>query len=257
MKGENVTSAARAASPGIPEGQRVYAVGDIHGRLDLLNELLRMIVRDNAVRPEAETCVVFLGDYVDRGPDSRGVIERLSGGLGEGLEGVFLCGNHEDMLLRSFEDAGAFAVWTANGGLAALDSYGVNRELLYGGSGGAALLRNAQAIMAELAERMPAAHLRFLRELPLSAVVGDYFFVHAGVRPGVPLNAQAREDCLYIRGEFLRYRGDFGKIIVHGHTPAREPDIQANQIGIDTLAFHTGRLTALRLEGNSRGFLVT
>jgi serine/threonine protein phosphatase 1 len=242
----------------IPEGLRVYAVGDIHGRLDLLDELLGMIARDNAVRPRAETRVIFLGDYVDRGPDSKGVIERLAGGLQEPLEGVFLCGNHEDMMLRSFSELAAFAVWTANGGLAALESYGVSRGLLEGGSAaGATLLDNAQLIMGELAAKMPPGHLRFLIGLQQSVTLGDYFFVHAGVRPDVPLDAQAREDCLYIRGEFLHYSGDFGKIIVHGHTPAPEPDIQPNRIGIDTLAFRTGRLTALRLEGTGRGFLVT
>ncbi len=252
-----MTSEAGTTSPGIPEGLRVYAVGDIHGRLDLLDELLRMIARDNAVRPQADTRVIFLGDYVDRGPDSKGVIERLSQGLGDGLDGIFLRGNHEDLMLRSFEDLSAFAVWTANGGLAALESYGVSRDLFPRRGKTAALLDKAPLIMAELAERLPPGHLRFLSGLQLSVVIGDYFFVHAGVRPGVPLEAQAWEDCLYIRGEFMRHTGDFGKIVVHGHTPAREPDIQANRIGIDTLAYETGRLTALRLEGESRGFLVT
>jgi serine/threonine protein phosphatase 1 len=246
-----------AAGPRVPEGHRVYAIGDIHGRLDLLDELLRMIMRDNATRPEAETRVIFLGDYVDRGPDSRGVIERLVEGLPEPLQGIFLCGNHEDMMLRSFSELSAFAVWTANGGLAALESYGLNRGLLHGRSAAAALLDNAQTIMDELAAKMPDGHRRFLEALQPSVTIGDYFFVHAGVRPGVPLDAQAREDCLYIRGEFLDFTGDFGKKIVHGHTPAREPDVRSNRIGIDTLAFHTGRLTAVRLEGRSHGFLAT
>ena len=256
-EGVSAMSTTTAMSASIPGGLRVYAIGDIHGRLDLLNELLNMIARDNSARPPAGTRVIFLGDYIDRGPDSKGVIERLAGGLPGGLEGTFLCGNHEEMMLRSFAEFSAFAVWTANGGLAALESYGVSRELLFGQFGEGMALDDAPLIMGELARLLPAGHLQFLRELKQSVTVGDYFFVHAGVRPGRPLDAQAREDCLFIRGEFLRYKGGFGKIIVHGHTPRREPDIQPNRIGIDTLAYHTGRLTALRLEGESRGFLAT
>lgn len=249
--------AAKQTPAAIPDGLRVYAVGDIHGRPDLLGELLDLIRRDNSLRPPAETRVIFLGDYIDRGPDSKGVIATLAGGLPEGLHGIFLRGNHEEMMLRAFDDFTAFVVWTANGGLAALESYGVSREVIYDLPGGLAVPQNAKTIMEKFAAVLPADHLRFFIGLQLYTTVGDYYFVHAGVRPGTPLDAQTEDDCLYIRGEFLRHRGSFGKIIVHGHTPHPEPDVQPNRIGIDTLAWRSGRLTALRLEGTDRGLLAT
>lgn len=234
-----------ANSPSVPAGERVYAVGDIHGRLDLLERLLEMIAAYEAARPRAATRVIFLGDYIDRGPDSSAVIERLQGGLPGGLPGHFLRGNHEAIMLRCLEGPEMFANWAANGGLATLKSYGLDAHFA----------ANGPMLLRQLREILPETHLAFLRGLKLTMEVGDYFFVHAGVRPGVPLASQAEEDCLFIREKFLRHRGSFGKVVVHGHTPVSEPEVFANRIGIDTGSFFSGRLTALRLEGTSRAFL--
>jgi serine/threonine protein phosphatase 1 len=232
-------------SASVPPQERVYAVGDIHGRLDLLDRLLEMIAADETARPCASTRLIFLGDYIDRGPDSRGVIERLLHGIPGGLTAHFLRGNHEAIMLRCLEGPAMFANWAANGGLATLKSYGV----------AISAASDARILLSQLREALPPAHLAFLRGLQTTMEVGDYFFVHAGVRPGVPLAAQTEEDCLFIRDKFLKHRGSFGKIVVHGHTPVAEPEVLANRIGIDTGSFFSGRLTALRLEGTSRAFL--
>jgi serine/threonine protein phosphatase 1 len=220
-------------------------VGDIHGRLDLLDRLLGMIAAYQTARPCADTRIIFLGDYIDRGPHSREVIERLLQGVPGGLTAHFLRGNHEAIMLRCLESPAMFGNWAANGGLATLKSYGLN----------ASFAADGPALLGQLRAALPPAHLAFLRGLKITMAVGDYFFVHAGVRPGVPLDSQAEEDCLFIREKFLKYRGDFGKIVVHGHTPVSEPEILANRIGIDTGSFFSGRLTALRLEGTGRDFL--
>lgn len=241
----------------IPDGVRVYAVGDIHGRADLLKQLLHMIKRDNSARAPAQTRVIFLGDYIDRGPDSKGVIDRLINGIPDGLEAVYLRGNHEEMLLRSFDERPAFSTWTTYGGLAALASYGVDPELFSGQLPGRKAMLNWEEIMRQFTAALPPEHRQFFNALETSYTVGDYFFVHGGVRPGVPLAKQTPEDCLWIRDAFLRHRGDFGKIVVHGHTPQPEPEIRTNRIGIDTRAHDSGRLTALCLEGESLSFLAT
>jgi serine/threonine protein phosphatase 1 len=237
------TISANTAS--VPPGERVYAVGDIHGRIDLLDRLLDIIAAYEDARPCSNASVIFLGDYIDRGAHSREVIERLLQGMPSGLTAHFLRGNHEAIMLRCLEGPEMFGNWVVNGGLATLKSYGVD----------ASFAADARTVMSELLEALPESHLRFLQSLKTTMVVGDYFFVHAGVRPGVPLDAQAEEDCLFIRGKFLKHRGSFGKIVVHGHTPVAEPEMLANRIGIDTGSFFSGRLTALRLEGTSRAFL--
>jgi serine/threonine protein phosphatase 1 len=240
------------AVPAVPAGQRIYAIGDIHGRLDLLDQLLRMIALDDAEqKPLERRTLVFLGDYVDRGPDSAGVIDRLLTGLPETFEPIFLKGNHEEMLLQSLTESMMVSSWLANGGAQTLVSYGVLRDDYSGMS-----LRTADVGPA-LAAALPERHLAFLRQLKITATFGDYFFVHAGVLPGVALDSQEEEDCLFIREPFLSHRGSFGKIVVHGHTPVQEPEVRSNRIGIDTGGFFTGRLTALRLEGEYRGFLAT
>ncbi|MGB0086808.1 MAG: metallophosphoesterase family protein [Rhodomicrobiaceae bacterium] len=237
----------------VPLGMRVYAIGDIHGRLDLLDQLLEMITADAAAaEPGGRAILIFLGDYIDRGPDSRGVIERLLTGLPDAFEPIFLRGNHEEMLLRTLESSRNFELWAINGGLATARSYGIDI-----GNRISAYEIDPSEVTRQLKKAMPESHYEFLRQLPIAVELGDYLFVHAGVRPGLALDAQAFDDCLFIRDEFLDYRGDFGKIIVHGHTPMRAPDLQSNRIGIDTGAFFTGRLTALCLEGTSRRFLIT
>jgi serine/threonine protein phosphatase 1 len=235
----------------IPEGLRIYAIGDIHGRLDLLKILVDMIEAHEVIGIPSRTVLVFLGDYIDRGPESRGVIEFLVNWRPQKLEAVFLRGNHEDMLVHSFSKPEVFELWALNGGAATAHSYGVSFDPHNRSEA------SASAIIAQLSAAMPQSHRAFLENLPIGVEIGDYLFVHAGVRPGVPLNQQSESDCLFIRDEFLKFRGDFGKIVVHGHTPAVEPEVLPNRIGIDTGAVFTGRLTALCLEGDRRAFLTT
>jgi serine/threonine protein phosphatase 1 len=238
-----------------PEGLRLYAIGDIHGRLDLLDRMLEIIGQDDASREPARTVLVFLGDYVDRGSDSKGVVDRLTKGLPENANAIFLKGNHEDLLLSFLDEPVSGLNWLHNGGETALISYGVgagaiNDALWLGHKG----LSEAAVLFRSV---LPDDHLHFYRSLRLSHRAGDYFFAHAGVRPGVALERQARDDLIWIRGEFLNYPYDFGAVVVHGHTPARAAQDLHNRIGIDTLAFHTGKLTAVGLEGPRRWFLST
>jgi serine/threonine protein phosphatase 1 len=234
---------------------RLYAVGDIHGRLDLLDKLLKLIERDRKGREPAETVLVFLGDYVDRGSDSKGVVARLISGLPGDVTPLFLKGNHEDLLL-DFLDRPRFGLtWLNNGGDIALLSYGVSIDAIQNAYWlGLAGLAEASAIFRDL---LPDEHLQFFRALNLSYRAGQYFFVHAGVKPGVGLDSQSEDDLIWIREEFLSYPDDFGAVVVHGHTPVPSPENLHNRIGIDTLAFHSGKLTAVGLEGSQRWFLST
>jgi serine/threonine protein phosphatase 1 len=239
------------APPAIPAGHRVYAIGDVHGRADLLDRLVALIEDDARPEPGRQDHLVFLGDYVDRGLDSHGVVERLANADQDRFGTIFLKGNHEDALLRFLEDPGIGPMWLQFGGQATLYSYGVRRP---DGLTEADFLAHAQA---ELRRRIPPRHLAFLQDLHLQVTIGDYLFVHAGVRPGVPLDRQSEEDLMWIRDEFLHSPARHGKMVVHGHSISEEPDVKANRIGIDTGAFATGRLTCLVLEGTERRFLVT
>jgi serine/threonine protein phosphatase 1 len=235
----------------VPVGQRIYAIGDIHGRLDLLDQLMRMIASDDEeCGPIARRTLIFLGDYIDRGADSAGVIQRLLKGMPRAFERICLKGNHEEMLMQSIADPARLAIWAANGGLETMISYGVPASRKD-------VDVRPQYLAEAIAASMPDSHLAFLEGLRLGVTFGDYLFVHAGVHPALPLNAQRKEDCLFIREPFLSHRGSFGKIVVHGHTPVPEPEVRSNRIGIDTGAFFTGHLTALRLEAESRAFLAT
>jgi serine/threonine protein phosphatase 1 len=228
--------------PRIPDDLRIYAIGDIHGRADLLTEILDGIAADLRRRPAvAETRLVFLGDYVDRGPASRQVIQILETSLPAECRPVYLKGNHEDMLLKALISPAGQDIWLANGGEATLRSYGIHRHT---------------APSAEVVDAI-GDHRRFFDSLELTHEAGDYLFVHAGVRPGVALGSQRPNDLMWIRHDFLDHLGDYGRIIVHGHTPASEPEVRPNRIGIDTGAWMTGALTALRLEGEERAFIST
>lgn len=228
----------------VPDDCRVYAIGDIHGRLDLLRGLEDLIRDDAATAPEARKVVVYLGDYVDRGPESRGVIEHLLSQPLAGFARVHLIGNHESMMLGFLRDVTAGPGWLWNGGDATLASYGVappnawtDRDQLAAAQDG-------------LSAALPPAHRGFLDRLVLSHREGDYLFVHAGIRPGVALAAQDPHDLIWIREEFLLSAADHGAVVVHGHTITGEPQLRDNRIGIDTGAYRSGRLTALALTGD-------
>lgn len=236
----------------MPTGVRVYAVGDIHGRLDNLKTLLGMIEDIEEALSADRAILVFLGDYVDRGAESSGVIEHLLNGLPDRFEKVFLRGNHEEMMLQALGDIEFFDFWASNGGIATARSYGVDIP-----DGTRLHELDVQSIQQQLVDLVPQSHKDFLKALPIKAEAGDYLFVHAGVRPNVPLDAQIDRDCLLIRDEFLNYKGNFGKVVVHGHTPVREPESLHNRVGIDTGAFQTGCLTAVCLEDQSRRFIST
>ncbi|RMD64079.1 MAG: serine/threonine protein phosphatase [Alphaproteobacteria bacterium] len=239
--------------PRVPPGTRVYAIGDVHGCCGLLQALHRQILADGEENgvvsgPDRRRVVVYLGDYIDRGPDSRGLIDLLIETPLSGFETVRLMGNHEEFMLRFLESGDDPENWILNGGDATLRSYGLDTATIYG---------PAAALRAALAARLPAAHRRFLEALRLMHEEGDYLFVHAGVRPGVPIKAQNPRDLLWIREPFLSAKEDFGKVVVHGHTPVERPQVRANRIGIDTGACYGGALTALVLEGTQRRFLHT
>jgi serine/threonine protein phosphatase 1 len=229
---------------------RLYVVGDIHGRADLLDRIANGIARDLEAAPAANGCLtVTLGDYIDRGPDSRGVIERLVRNPFP-TDFVALKGNHEALLERFLREPPVADHWRRLGGLETLHSYGVPVQPLMMG-------RNYDQAARALEAAVPAAHRAFLGSLKLSFEAGRYFLCHAGVRPGVPLARQSEEDLLWIRDEFLGSRADFGKVVVHGHTPTEKPEVLPNRINIDTGAFMTGQLTCAVLEAEQVRFLST
>jgi len=237
-----------AVAPRVADGTRVYAIGDIHGRVDLLRALHQTIHEDAYAAQAPRNVVVYLGDYIDRGEASREVIDCLIEEPLPGFERVHLLGNHEDSLLQFLGDLQVGPGWIAYGGAATLRSYGVTPP-----SSDRELPRVQEALRA----RLPRHHLDFLRRLAVKHVEGDYFFVHAGIRPGVPLDAQVPQDMLWIRDEFLRADADYGKVVVHGHTIRDRPEVKRNRIGIDTGAFASGVLTALALWAEDWKFLQT
>lgn len=242
----------------VPLGTRIYAIGDSHGCADMLRALHAEILDDcnradeaanESGAPAVRRLAVYLGDYVDRGPDSRGLIDSLLADPLPGFESIHLLGNH-DLYMRQFlEGGGDLGQWKMNGATETLRSYGVE---LTGNNGSA---EAAAQLRAAFAAQVPAAHRRFLDGLGLSHSEGDYLFVHAGVRPGVALEAQDPDDLVWIRDDFLNSQADHGKIVVHGHSLVKAPEERSNRIGIDTGACFGGALTALVLEGETRRFL--
>ena len=233
--------------PRVPSGRRIYAVGDVHGRADLLYDLFMRIDDDLKARPIADSVHVFLGDYVDRGPNSRQVIDLLIARRRQ-HNVLFLKGNHEECALQFLSDPTMLSAWRDMGGLSTLVSYGV-----------APTRRNDPQSQHEAStafrQVLPDSHRRFIQGLALSFSCGDFFFVHAGARPGIPLQKQSQQDLLWIRDDFLMHEEDFGMVVVHGHTPLYEPDIRWNRVNIDTGAYATGRLTCLVLEEDDMAFL--
>lgn len=242
------------ATASVPADTRVYAVGDVHGRADLL-ELLHDRIRADAEGSGAtRKVVVYLGDYVDRGNESRRVIDMLIEQPLEGFEMVHLKGNHEAFMIDFMDDPMLAQVWIMNGGGATLASYGVEYDHLAGRPLG---WDDLEELRRRFVEALPDSHRDFLENLALHHVEGDYLFVHAGIRPGVPVDEQNEDDLVWIRDEFLDSAADHGKIVVHGHTIEWDPVVRPNRIGIDTGAFASGTLTALALEGAERDFLHT
>jgi serine/threonine protein phosphatase 1 len=237
------TQVPDARSPGL--AARIYAIGDIHGRLDLLDRAIAAIERD-VEDHGGDALTVTLGDYVDRGPASRGVLDRLSANPFP-TPYVALRGNHELMMEAFVADPALGPQWRDFGGLETLHSYGIS-------AGRFLMRRNYAAAAKELGEAL-APHTGFLQSLKTSYGHGKYFLCHAGVKPGVPLDRQEHHDLLWIRSEFLDSNADFGKIVVHGHTPVERPDVRANRINIDTGAFATGNLTCVVLDEDSHRFL--
>jgi serine/threonine protein phosphatase 1 len=228
---------------------RCYVIGDIHGRSDLLDQIVDKIARDIEQDPAAKNLTITLGDYVDRGPDSRGVLDRLARNPFP-TDYIALKGNHEELFETFLMKPTIGPQWRRLGGLETLHSYKVPVADLMVGKG---FEEAAQA----LRQTLPEAHSAFLGSLKLSLTVGSYFFCHAGVRPGISLEQQRAEDLLWIRGEFLSSEAQFGKIVVHGHTPTQSPEVLVNRINIDTGAFATGRLTCLVIEDTGLRFLST
>jgi serine/threonine protein phosphatase 1 len=244
---DDTTDRALPSGFGISNEVRLYAVGDIHGRADLLEKISRKIDAHLEQNPCARHLRIFLGDYVDRGPDSRGVIEGLIA-IEQRSEAVFLRGNHETFIAEFINDPTVLPAWRSLGGLETLASYGVVSPLNPDPE-------HQLRLAAEFSAALPPGHVQFLGRLRPCFAFDDVFFAHAGVRPGVPLASQSETDLFWIRDEFLQHRRLFEKLVVHGHTPVRTPDVQPNRINIDTGAYVTGQLTCLWIQGNRMGFL--
>ena len=231
----------------VPEGTRIYAIGDIHGRLDLLDEVLARIDADVDRHPASDAIRVFLGDYIDRGPDSKRVIDRLIDYCAA-QPTVCLMGNHEAFLREFLNNPEILSIWGDCGGLDTLLSYGLAPAVSPNAAG-------QRKLASDLDGALPSSHRAFLGSLRQYFVCGDFIFVHAGVRPGIRLTEQSEEDLLWIREDFLSCQDNFGKVVVHGHTPVREPDVRPNRINIDTGAYASGILTCLVLESDNIRFI--
>jgi serine/threonine protein phosphatase 1 len=236
-----------ALTAAIPLGQRVYAIGDIHGRADLFAALIEAIDQNDAARGSVQTTIILLGDLIDRGPDSAGVIS-LARDWQVRRTVRILMGNHEEMFLAALKKADVMRSFLRFGGRETLLSYPIDP------------IGYASADIDEVIElanaAIPAGDLAFIRGFEDQVSIGDYHFVHAGVRPDQPLDAQRIGDLRWIREPFLDHSGDFGAVVVHGHSISETAEFRSNRIGIDTGAYQSGRLTALGLEGTSR-WLIT
>jgi serine/threonine protein phosphatase 1 len=227
-------------------GMRIYCIGDIHGRADLLAHMQERIAADLKRRPNHESLIIYLGDYIDRGPQSAQVLDLLA--KPAPAPHFALRGNHETMMLDFLRDMRTLDIWRRLGGMETLVSYGIDVSDVAMGLG-------YEEARQTLLSKLPERHLNLLKNMRLSLEVGDYFFCHAGVRPGIALEAQSEVDLTTIRHDFLGSDDDFGRIVIHGHTPVAEPEIKKNRINIDTGAFASGRLTCLVIEPKGFFFL--
>lgn len=244
-------AAIKTSEPGLPDKQRLYCIGDIHGRYDLLQALHALILEDSKNYSHPVT-VVYIGDYIDRGPQSKEVIDYLLSNPFPLFQSVYLMGNHEQVLLEflfstNSQRAGA---WFSFGGLSTLTSYGVQIQ----GIPHAGVINE---IRKEFKQKIPNNHVQFFQQMKACYEKGGYYFAHAGVKPKVPLVRQKEQDLLWIREDFLENELFHGKIIVHGHSITKEPVVRNNRIGIDTGAYHSGRLTCLVLEATEQRFIST
>jgi serine/threonine protein phosphatase 1 len=240
------SQSAKAATA--PRGYRAYAIGDIHGRLDLLEEMLAKVEADMAASKPRRAVLLFLGDIIDRGASSCQAIERLRSYRHPDLKTIFLMGNHEEVLLRLLAgERGILSSWLQFGGAECLQSYGVDPQSLRSMQEGEALSAIRKAI--------PPSHREFIASFADTLRFGDYLFVHAGIRPSVDLSLQSQTDLRWIRQPFLDDETDHGFVVVHGHTITNEAEERPNRIGIDTGAYRSGVLTALVLEGQDRRYL--
>lgn len=235
----------------VPDGMRVYAIGDIHGRNDLLKMLLSKIEADDAQRGPADTQIIFLGDLMDRGPDSAGVIETAMALKAAGRKVRFLMGNHEEVFVRACRkrDPKIARFFLRIGGEATILSYPITRAEYVG--------LDMEQLCGRLTTLVPQEHLDFIDSFEDQIVIGDYAFVHAGIRPGVPLSEQKSSDLRWIREEFVDQRGDLEKVVVYGHTIYDDIEERGSRIGIDTGAYASDKLTALALEAGERWYLQT
>ena len=235
----------------VPDGMRVYAIGDIHGRNDLLHNLLKQIEADDTARGAADTHIIFLGDLMDRGPDSAGVINTAMALRDAGRKVRFLMGNHEEVFVRACRknDTKVTRFFLRIGGEETVLSYAITRAEY--------ITLDMEQLSERLATLVPEAHLEFVESFEDQIVIGDYAFVHAGIRPGVPLSEQKPSDLRWIREDFVDQRGDLEKVVVYGHTIYDEVEERGSRIGIDTGAYASDKLTALGLEGGERWYLQT
>lgn len=235
-----------AQIPSLNSGDRIYAIGDIHGRIDLFDSLIGAIEQDDAAKARANTTVILLGDLIDRGPDSAAVVARArEWARNRHLE--FIKGNHEEMLIASLENADVLRGFLKYGGRETIMSYGIDEAFIDHAK--------PEELQQRMIEAIPRGDIEFLDSFTKLIRNGDYLFVHAGIRPQTPLDHQLGRDCRWIREPFLSHNGDFGAFVIHGHTIAEEPQVRSNRIGIDTGAFVFGALTAIGIEGTERWFL--
>lgn len=251
FKSKRAIPAAAALQASVPAGERIYAIGDIHGRADLLDELLALIDADNIARGPAKIRLIFLGDLIDRGPDSKGVVERLMDLKARYPDTHILLGNHEEVFLQALRTGslGALRYALRIGADTTIQSYGI--------TGDDYMRASIEQLLGMSQAAVPAEHLDFMDDFEDIVFVGDYVFVHAGVRPDKPLDRQKINDLRWIRDDFLDYRGTLEKIVVHGHSIADQVEITQHRIGLDTGAYASGVLTAMGFEGGERWLLQT
>jgi serine/threonine protein phosphatase 1 len=245
----------------MPEGECIYAVGDIHGRADLLLQLIEIIEKDAAMLPAGtDIKLVFLGDYIDRGLQSRQVVDLFLGPRLAGVETIYLMGNHEEALLNFLQDASFGEQWAQYGGAETLYSYGFQPPPPRGSDSpdAQAMSQNAWATLWNaFRAKLPEDHLNFYQGLDTHYLRGDYVFVHAGLRPGLPVEHQSPTDMMWIRDEFLQHTGIFTQVVVHGHTPEAKIYRDNRRIGLDTGAYLSGRLSAAKFHGEDVAYLTT